>query len=115
MLSTWLFTLPTANAEIGKPAANCSAANLSQALLGIGNSQLGIVNNATIPLFVVCSVDVDALPVTDVQIDALIAAPGGDITCTYRAGIKFASGFATASVTITCGENGVTPPMDSTV
>lgn len=97
-----LFTTPV-NAGI-KSGADCNAANLSQALLGIGTSQFGITNNATIPLFIVCSVDftfTDGLE--DVTVEAAFPAGGGSIPCTFRSGTALGTGFFTISFTINAG------------
>lgn len=105
ILGAWLYMVPNANAFTLNSGADCQAANLSQALLGVSNSQNGIVNNATIPLFVVCSVDVTSIPGVPVSnlgviVGAVFPAAGGTIPCTLRGGFVDLPGFLSASFTI---------------
>lgn len=117
----------------GKSAADCNAATLAQALQGLTMSQHGIVNNAAISLFIVCSVDWEnndfccgdnglngaqgfpgvfwgdgplGADFRDVVVQASFP-PGGvttaDITCVYRSGFHNAPGFFTVAFVIDAG------------
>lgn len=126
LAAAWLLVCatatPNAHAVTLKSGADCNAANLTQALLGISMSQSGIVNNSNQPLFVVCSVDIEllGLVVGDVLIEGVFpAAPAAGATtpnaipCTYRIGLTGMSGFASAALTLTAGLNSLTPgPID---
>lgn len=97
----------------GPPVANsgavCKAANLGQALLGMGSSQLGIVNNASIPLFVVCTVTFVMGKPADIVVEAIFPGPGNSILCTFRLGVFNDPTFFSSTVTIESGDNGANP------
>lgn len=107
VLSIWLSTAPNVNAITTNSGAVCSAANLTQALLGMTTDQNGIVNNASIPLFVVCTVttEVTTLPLNgiDIAVQAIFPAAGGSITCIFRSAALGMPGFSSAQVTIDSG------------
>lgn len=125
LLMLGLATAPTVNAIMLTSGAACSAATLGQALLGLTNSQNGVVNNADIPLFVVCSVDLELLTALTVAVGdvgaegvfpaapAASAATPGAIACTLRNGTFGAPGFASAAFTIASGIDTITPGVVS--
>lgn len=104
LLTAWIAYTPTADANILKSGADCNAANLGQALLGIATNQIGIINNASIPLFIVCSVDVDRdNNFVDVFIEGIFPAGGGTIPCTFRVNNLGGGGFRSAALIIVSG------------
>lgn len=130
MAATLTFTPPAK--AVTTSAVNCNAANLTQALLGISMSQLGIVNNAAISLFIACSVDYfesgfftryrscgsgagfigppcggPPNDLWDVFVEASFPESGSDglIQCVYRSGFFGAPGFFSAQFVIVAGQD----------
>lgn len=74
--------------SVAVSGSTCRAANLNQALQGIGTDQSGIKNNATNSFFVVCPLTLENTgsdeDYTNAQIEVLFPSGGGEMTCVFR-------------------------------
>ena len=101
---------PVAEAE-ALSGTFCRAANLNQALQGIGWSQAGIRNNASTSYFVVCGLAVEfdstnADPVTnDIVVVGIFPGPTGQIECILRTQDLTSGSFTNSAFTIVSGAN----------
>ena len=106
VLASSLLAPTMANAQVISSGADCMAANLNQALQGIGWSQRGVVNNATSPFFVVCPMEWDAGALNPVNAVVFATFPGsGVIECTARSQNAISGVFTSVSFTVTSGQN----------
>ena len=94
------------NAGIVSSGMNCEAANLNQALQGIGWSQAGVKNNSTSPFFVVCPMDWVSNFGTITIASVMATFPGsGTVECTARAERWQTGAYTSVSFTISSGQN----------
>jgi len=105
VMASSLLATPVVNASEYISGTNCMAANLNQALQGIGWSQGGVKNNSTSPFFVVCPVDLDTLGLTTVNAITGATFPGsGTVECTARSQNLIDNSYNSASFTVTAGQ-----------
>ena len=105
VMASSLLAPSVANADIFQSGSNCEAANLNQALAGIGWSQGGVKNNSTTPFFVVCSIDWDATAVNSTAFAAASFPGSGTVECTVREQDIADGSFASTSLTVNSGQN----------
>jgi len=106
-LGSWLIAVSPVQAngqEIFQHGAQCEAANLGQALQGIGWDQFGVVNNSNRSFFVVCPLTRNfGEPISFGTIYATFPSSGGSIPCTWRALDPFDGSQQFMNVTILAG------------
>ena len=106
VLASSLLAPTMVNAQIFSSAATCEAANLNQALQGIGWNQRGVTNNATTSFFVVCPMELDLSAPAPTNAVVFASFPGsGVIECTARSQNTFSGVFTTVSFTVGSGQN----------
>ena len=108
IIATSLLTPTAVNASLFGSGTKCEAANLNQALAGIGWSQAGVRNNATTPFFVVCPMDWDYFSPTTNLAHVLATFPGntGAVDCIARAQL-LSGAYTSASFTVNAGNGGI--------
>ena len=100
--------LPVANAYFIYGGTNCRAANLNQALAGMGWSQRGVQNNASSSFFVVCPADVDTFdPSTSASVLATFPGASGTVECTARAQASVDGTFTSVALNVDSGVGAV--------
>jgi hypothetical protein len=101
--------LPVANAYLITSGVNCSAANLNQALEGMGWSQRGVQNNAASPFFVVCPADLDEFGASNTAANVVATFPGatGTVECTARAQAMADGSFISVALNVDSGVGSV--------
>jgi hypothetical protein len=111
VMASSLLAPSVANAQIFSSGSSCMAANLTQALAGIGWSQAGVVNNSTTPFFVVCPLETFEL-IFPIGVTALGTFPagGGTIECTFRTQDVVTGTYLSTAFTITGGVPAGFPP-----
>jgi len=109
VVGTSQMVLPEANAEVIAGGTNCRAANLTQALAGMGWSQRGVQNNATSPFFVVCPTDLDEFGTPSSSANVLATFPGatGTVECTARAQAMADGSFISVALNVDSGVGSV--------
>jgi hypothetical protein len=99
---------PVANAIVLAGGTNCRAANLTQALAGMGWSQRGVQNNAASPFFVVCPTDQDSfLRNPDANVLATFPGATGTVECTVRTQHTDGGAFTSVALNVDAGVGGV--------
>jgi hypothetical protein len=108
VVATSQLVLPVANAYFVYSGTNCRAANLTQALAGMGWSQRGVQNNATSPFFVVCPADVDTFdPSISASVLATFPGASGTVECTARAQSAIDGTFTSVALNVDSGVGAV--------
>ena len=107
VVGTSQMVLPEANAEVIAGGTNCRAANLTQALAGMGWSQRGVQNNATSAFFVVCPTDQDSfLPNANANVLATFPGASGTVECTVRTQASVDGSFTSVALNVDAGAGG---------
>jgi len=114
-LGSWLTAVSPVQANGQVPfqhGAQCEAANLGQALKGIGWNQVGVVNNSDRSFFVVCPLTRNAGETSPVGggIYATFPSGGGSIPCTWRALDPFDGSRQFMNVTVVSGSTSAFVP-----
>jgi len=105
-IASSLLAPTVANAVIVSSGSNCEAANLNQALQGIGWSQGGVKNNSTAAFFVVCPLDWDSTNPTPGAAVVSASFPGsGTIDCTARSQNLTDGSYVSGAFTVSSGDN----------
>lgn len=104
VMASSLLVPTVADAGSRTSGTTCMAANLTQALKGIGWSQAGVVNNATSSFFVVCPMLWGSNTQTAFRMGA--SFPGsGTVECTVRLQHHTTGSYTGATFTVSSGQN----------
>jgi hypothetical protein len=102
VMASSLLAPSVANAQIYSSGTNCDAANLTQAMQGIGKSQAGVKNNADSSFFVVCPLEL-VTGISGVVALGTFPASGGTIECTFRSQFISTGAYTSTTFVITGG------------